>query len=149
MDPEPTPGDPQHASSNSNSNSNSPPPDKDAALKEFLRRPTRGPQPRLTDYPKERPDPAKLAALLSENVRDRLNAMANPVTNPQPPFSTNLVLVDRTKVLPYLLGALGFMFGSGFGVGWLFRGWWGTTATTTTSNPPGTADSSELSKIID
>jgi hypothetical protein len=89
--------------------------------------------------------------LLSDNAAIRQKAQEK-MANAAQTFTNKFVLVERAKVIPYLLGSLAFMFGSGFGIGWFFRGWWSSSSTPDSADSnkiPGTADSSELAKIID
>jgi len=53
------------------------------------------------------------------------------------------------RTLPYLIGVASFLLGSGIGIGWLLRGWWGTE--TKPSSPKGTSDTppESLQGLID
>lgn len=63
-----------------------------------------------------------------------------PMT-PPPQFQDPTQMVIK-RILPYALGAFAFFLGSGFGLGWLVRGWYGSSPTPKSKNssPSSTID---------
>jgi hypothetical protein len=92
-------------------------------------------QPPKAAKPRPPADPILTSILANiENFKKGSNAPSAPMMpNPQ-----DMMRALIMKTLPYAIAAGAFLFGSGFGVGWLLKGWY--IGSSKPSTPKGTAD---------